>query len=237
MVCIFGREHVYCVDMFSGGLIYFPGESVVHRCDARLKLVVLLVFSIALFFAKSWWGMGGAVALVAIAAAVARVPMGLFNRMLVPVYVLAGFSVLFNVIGTPGLEGLVRGLFFGVRMVVLVAASFVVCLTTSSAELLDAFQKLISPLRRLRVPVDDIAMTLALSVRFIPVIEREFASIRAAQIARGAETAGSLSQKLRVWGAAFAALFVGLFRHADALARAMDARCYGASSARTRLSK
>ena len=175
-------------------------------------------------------------ALVAVVlVAVARIALPEINRLLVPVYVLAAFSVLFNVMAHPGLEGLSQGLLFGVRMVVLVAVSFVVCLTTGSAQLLEAFGWFIEPLRRFRVPVDDVAFTLALSVRFIPVIEQQFARIRAAQIARGAEASGSFTRKLQVWGSAFSALFIGLFRQADSLASAMDARCYGASDCRTRL--
>ena len=155
--------------------------------------------------------------------------------MLVPVYVLAGFSWLFHVAAMPSLDGVLSGAFFAVRMIVLVAASFVVCLTTTTDQLLDAFRSLIKPLRIIGAPVDDIAFTLALSVRFIPVIEIEFIRIRAAQAARGAESAHGFIAQARTWAAAFAALFVGLFRRADALAQAMDARCYGAAKERTHL--
>ena len=86
-----------------------------------------------------------------------------------------------------------------------------------------------SPLRVLHVPVGDIAFTLALALRFIPVISEEFLSVRRAQKARGAELDGlSFKRRLEVWGAAFTAVFVGLFRHADALAVAMDSRCFDA---------
>lgn len=216
-------------------LTYVAGDSPVHRCDARVKVALLLVYSIAIFFAGNWWGMAAFAAVAVCAIVLARLPFGEVNRMLAPVYVLAAFSVLFNVLVAPDAHGLLAGLFFGVRMVALVAASFAVCLTTSAAELLGAFRWFIGPLRHLRVPVDDIAFTLALSLRFIPVIEREFETVRAAQKSRGAELSGPFAHKLRVWGAAFSAVFVGLFRHADALAAAMDARCYGAASARSRL--
>lgn len=206
------------------------GDTPLHRCDARVKVLVLLAFSIGIFFVRSWWGMGAFALVVMVATAVARIPFTTMARMLVPVFVLAAFSVLFNVIANPGLDGLFAGLFFGVRMVVLIAASFIVCLTTSSNELLAAFRWLVGPLRLVHVPVDDIAFTLALSLRFIPVIEREFQTVRAAQKSRGAELTGSFANRLRTWGAAFSAVFVGLFRHADALATAMDARCYGAKN-------
>ena len=122
-------------------------------------------------------------------------------------------------------------------MIALVAASFIVCLTTTSTELLSAFARLIRPLRRLRVPVDDIALTLSLAIRFIPVIAEEFNQVRTAQIARGATARGvTFSRKLKIWGAAFSAVFVGLFRRADALAIAMDARCYGMKTTRRKRS-
>ena len=230
-------ERVQWAHMISHGFAYVPGNTLLHRSDARVKIVALLAFSIGVFFVSSWWGMLACVLLVVVFAVWARVPAGALNRMLVPVYVLAGFSVLFNVVAAPGWEGLVRGLFFGVRMVVLVAASFVVCMTTTATQLLDGFSAFMAPLRVLRVPVDDIALTLSLSIRFIPVVEEEFRRIRSAQLARGAESAGSVRQRLSSWGIAFASLFVGLFRHADVLAQAMDARCYGASPVRSRLPK
>lgn len=208
-------------------LTYVSGDTPLHHCDARVKIVALLAFSIGIFLVSTWWGMAAFAAIVVAALAVARISPGQVNRMLGPVYVLAAFSVLFNVMAAPYVDGLIAGLFFGVRMVVLVAASFVVCLTTTSRDLIGAFAWFIAPLRHLRVPVDDIAFTLALSLRFIPVIEGEFATVRAAQKARGAELEGSFGNKLHIWGAAFSAVFIGLFRHADNLACAMDARCYG----------
>ncbi len=208
-------------------MTFCAGASPVHRCDARVKIALLLAFSIGIFFVPTWWGMAMCAIAVGALIAIARIPLASVNRMLVPVYVMAAFALLFNVIGSPSVEGLVAGLMVAVRMVVLVAASFAVCLTTTPTELLAAFKWFIGPLRHLRVPVDDIAFTLALSLRFIPVIEREFATVRAAQKSRGAELSGSLPNKLRIWGAAFSAVFVGLFRHADNLAVAMDSRCYG----------
>ena len=206
-----------------------------HRMDARVKAVLLLAFSIGAFVVDSWPAILAFAGVLVAACVVARIPAGLMNRMLAPVYVLAAFSVLFNVIASPNLAGLSTGLYLFVRMVVVVAASFVVCLTTSAEELLAAFGWFLGPLRRLGVPVDDIALTLALSVRFIPVIEREFTQIRAAQVSRGADSATSLVQRARTWAGAFTALFVGLFRHASTLSSAMDSRCYGASRTRTHL--
>ncbi len=217
------------------GTIYIPGDSPVHRCDARAKIVALFVYTVALLAMPNWWSAVLLSAASIVFAAVARMPFNAMNRRLVPVYALALFSFLYHVVFAADMLDVLVGIGVAVRMVALVAMSFVVCFTTTATELLAAFRFLVSPLAKVGVPADDIAFTLALSVRFIPVIESELRSIRMAQKARGSEAVGSLVQKLRVWGMAFTALFVGLFRHADNLATAMDARCYGASDSRTEL--
>ena len=191
---------------------------MVHRCDARVKMVVLLAFSIGIFFVNSWWFMALCAAAIVACLVAARIPMSYIAIPLVPIALLALFAIVFNAVG-----GTVEsGLFAAVRMVLLALASFVVCFTTTAHDLLAAFRQLIGPLRALHVPVDDVALTLSLAVRFIPVIAEELQIIRKAQRARGGEKAS-----LRIWGSAFQALFIALFRHADALATAMDARCYG----------
>ena len=203
--------------------------------DARAKIICLLAYTIGIFFVDNWWALATfALAAFAVLAA-ARIRPRDVHRLLVPVYVLAGFSALFNFIASPGWEGASMGLFFAVRMIALVAASFAVCLTTPPTDLVNTFAWFISPLRRLKAPVDDIAFTLGLALRFIPLVEREFSQIRIAQAARGGLQTGSARRDLRNWANAFGVLFVVLFRHADTIADAMDARCYGASPARTRL--
>ncbi|MBO7701326.1 MAG: energy-coupling factor transporter transmembrane protein EcfT, partial [Eggerthellaceae bacterium] len=110
-------------------------------------------------------------------------------------------------------------------------------LTSSSSDLLEAFRWFIGPLRHKRVPVDDVAFTLSLAIRFIPLVEQEFESVRMAQKARAADSVRSFRKRLGVMGQAFATMFVNLFRQADRMADAMDARCYGSAPVRTRLPK
>lgn len=219
-------------------LTYIGGDTPIHRCDARVKIALLLAYSIGIFFVHSWWVMAAFVAVVVVAAALARIPLRRIIVPLVPVIFLALFAVLFAVMASPDMAGLASGLLVAIRMIALVAASFVVCYTTTASEQLGAFAWFIEPLRVLKVPVDDIAFTLALALRFIPVIYEELVSMRRAQQARGGAMSGlGFSRRLSIWGAAFSAVFVGLFRHADALASAMDARCYGAAARRTSLPK
>lgn len=218
------------------GLTYLAADTPIHRADARVKVLGLLAFSIGIFFVQSWWGMAACVLLVGVFAAVARIPAKRLVGPAVPVILLAAFAVLFAVIAHPDVDSLSAALLVAVRMILLVVASLIVSYTTTSTGLLRAFSWIIGPLRHVRVPVDDIAFTLSLALRFIPVIAAEFEQVRKAQLARGAALDGlPLRRKLEVWGAAFAAVFIGAFRRAASLADAMDARCYGAAERRTSL--
>lgn len=237
---------------------YIERDSMVHRLDARVKIVLLAAFSATLFIIDTWAGMGVAATLFALCLLASRVP---FRRVLAlgaPAYVLAAFSVLFNMFAFATSEmlaasqaavatgdalagvyplvggfsltvpGLMRGLFFAARIVLLVLASFIVCFTSTSTELTCALRSFLSPLARLGVPVDDVAMVLSIALRFIPVTAQELAHVRDAQWSRGAKfDEGGLWQRLCAWQAVFVSLLVRLFRRADALAQAMDARCYG----------
>lgn len=246
---------------------YISGSSPVHACDARVKLVLLVAYSVTLFLVSTWAGLGlCALAFVAAVAASGIAPRRFFG-LLAPVYVLAAFTIVFNgfsfdvvqaasagvpgglgdvsagvlaevqpvaLVGTFGLvpAGLARGCFFAARIVLLVVASLVVTYTTTSTALTDALAAFMKPLRRLRVPVDDVAMVFSLALRFIPVTAEEFGRVHDAQWARGAAfSEGSLWARLRAWQTVLIPLFVGLFRRADSLAVAMDARCYGAPDA------
>lgn len=205
-----------------------------HRMDARVKILGLLGYSIAIFFVHSWPAMI-LFALIPLAAALkAKLPFGAMIRPLIPVLALALFALVFAVFAEPSFVGFSRGCLVALRMVILVVASFVVCLTTDATELLRGFSSLIAPLGYLRVPVDSMAFTLALALRFIPLIAEEYASIRRAQKARAGGSAG-VRRRIAVALSAFMALFIGLFRRGDALAVALDARCYGASRKRTTL--
>ena len=216
--------------------VYARGDSVLHRLDARVKIIMLFACSCAVLATHSWWGLAVCAIATTTALALARTPVQVLFKASMPVLVLALFSFLLHVIANPQVEGVLAGAFFALRMILLVDMSFVLCFTTTSEDLLAAFTSLMKPLRKLHVPVDDIALTLALSVRFIPVIAQEFARVRSAQQSRGGDF-GSLSirQAMRTHAAAFAAVFVGLFRRADTLAFAMDSRCYGATTHRSTL--
>lgn len=254
---------------------YIPGDSPVHRLDARVKVVLLAAATVALFLARTWAGLGLAALLTAAVLALSGLPPRRVLALATPVYVIAAFSVAFNVLSgadaaaaaqaaahgaslaqavaeaglpMPAAEalgraaaalfpeaGLGRGLFFGLRIVLLAWGSLLVSLTSTSTELTDALRSFLAPLGRVRVPVDDVATALALAVRFIPLLAEEFCQVRDAQWSRGSALDGGPAARLKAWAAVMIPLFVGLFRRADALAQAMDARCYGAPGRRTSL--
>lgn len=239
---------------------YIPKDSCVHACDARVKIVLLLAYSITLFFVETWAGLGLCAALFAAALAASRIAPARVFGLAAPVYVLVAFAILVNsftfdvsVAAQPvGLgavsagvlanaapvslagnfafvpAGFARGCFYAVRILLLVFASFIVCFSTTSTAMTSALASFLAPLRRVRVPVDDIATVLSVALRFIPLTAEELMRVRDAQWARGARfDEGGLWQRLRAWQTVFIPVLVALFRRADRLAQAMESRCYG----------
>lgn len=221
---------------------YVAANSPVHRCDARVKIALLVAFTVCVFFAETWVGMATFVCALAAVIIASRVPLRRYFGILVPVYVLMAFSVVFNMFAWSGTApdalvswgsvsitaaGLQRGIFFALRMLLLSLGSMVVCFTSTSTQLTDAFGWMLSPLRHIRVPVDDITTVFSIALRFIPLLAVEVGRVHDARLARGARFDGSLGEKLTAWGGVFVPVFVGLFRRADRLADAMDARGYG----------
>ena len=229
---------------------YHPADTPLHRLDARVKLACLLAVTVTLFAAR------GALALAAMAAAVLAAAHlgGLSTRELAqglrPTAVILAFSLLANafvadgtasltLVGPLGISypGLARGALAVGRIAVLVFAALVLSATTSSTAVADALTSLMAPLGCLGVPVGDIAMTVSIALRFIPLTAEELVRIRDAQRARGVDFAqGSVPARVRRWLSVLAPLVVALFRRADDLAQAMAERCYRGRG-RTRLTR
>lgn len=199
-----------------------------HQLDARVKLALLLVYSIALFCTHTWWGIG-VFALVLFGAMMAsRVPLKNYLKTLVPALAILIFIWICNSIPFEA-ERSLNALAYAARIALVIMASFIITFTTTSTQMTDAIASILSPLRRLRVPVDDIAFTLSLALRFIPLLFEQFTQIKTAQISRGARfDSGSIWGRLKTWLVVFIPLFIGFFRQAETVAEAMDARCYGA---------
>lgn len=210
---------------------YVRRSTPLHGMDARVKLMALLLASAAAF-ACSPVGLAVVAAGLALALLASRTSPYEVLCGLRPALVVLAFSLLANavvLVGQPGLSlaGLARGALAVCRIALVVGFALVFSATTMPPAIADALASLLSPLRRLGLPVGDLAMMLSMALRFIPLTMEEAERIRSAQRARGARLdEGGVLARLRGWGQVLVPLLVSLFRRADELASAMTDRCY-----------
>ena len=227
---------------------YFPGGSPVHRLDPRAKLVALIVYIVALFLAE--WFVTYAIMLATLIAvvAVARIKAKALLRGMKPLIFLLVFTAILNALYTPGealvsfwiititKEGILHAFFMVVRILMLVSCTFLLTYTTSPLALTDGLEHLLSPLKKLKVPVHELAMMMSIALRFIPTLIEETDKIMSAQRARGASfDTGNLIEKAKALIPLLVPLFISAFRRAEELATAMECRCYHGGQGRTRL--
>ena len=211
---------------------YVPARTPVHGLDARVKLGLLVMGTLAAFCATSVTGLAIAAAGLVLALAASRTPLLTVLRGLRPAAFVLGFSLLANavvLVGQPGVsvEGLARGACAVARIVIVVGLALVLSSTTTPPAIAEALAAVIAPLRRVGVPVGDLSMVASVALRFIPLTIEEVDRIRCAQRARGAQLdESSVLARLRSWSQVLVPLLVGLFRRADELASAMEDRCY-----------
>ncbi len=227
---------------------YYPVESVIHRLDPRTKLFGTLIYIISLFFADNFICYIAATIFLAIAVRVSQVPFKFMVRGLKAIVFLLLLSVAFNLFLTSGrvifqigflkvtYEGLRLAVFMGLRLMYLVIGSSVMTLTTTPNQLTDGLERSFGCLNRFHVPVHEIAMMMAIALRFIPILVEETDKIMKAQMARGADfESGNLLQRVKSMIPILVPLFVSAFRRATDLAMAMEARCYRGGSGRTKM--
>ena len=225
---------------------YFPGDTVVHRLDPRTKLILVIVFIVALFQANSWPGYG----LVMLAAlgsmALAKIKPGTMFKGVKPMLFIIALTALLNIFytaGTPVLpgwiitwEGIARAVQMILRIVLLISGTFLLTYTTSPIALTDGLELLLNPLKKIKVPVHEMTMMMSMALRFIPTLISETDKIMSAQKARGADfETGSLFSRAKALLPILVPLFVSAFRRADELAVAMESRCYHGGEGRTRM--
>ena len=227
---------------------YFPGDSPIHRLDPRAKLIAMICYIVALFLGQ--WFVTYAVLFLALAAAVkvSTVKPKALLRGLKPVVFILVFTAVLNIFYTPGealasfwiftitREGIVHAFFMVVRIIMLITCTFLLTYTTSPLALTDGLESLLGPLKKLRVPVHELAMMMSIALRFIPTLIEETDKIMSAQKARGADfESGNLLQRARALVPILVPLFISAFRRADELAIAMECRCYHGGEGRTKL--
>ena len=230
---------------------YYPANSPIHRMDARVKLIITLMFVVGIFFIKSYFGFMLTAALLIIIVLVAKLPIGSVLKSVRGVLFIVAFTALINLFlgGENGSEilwswkklvitvsSVHTTIKMVLRLVLLITGASLLSLTTTPVALADGVESLLSPLRLIKVPVRDIAMIMSIALRFIPTLFEETHKIIAAQKSRGAafDTGGPL-QRAKALLPVLIPLFVNSFRRADELAFAMDSRCYNATDNRTKM--
>lgn len=227
---------------------YYPADSPLHRADPRAKFVAVAALAVALFTRDSFAALAVYAGAGAVAFALSRVPLRWVWRAMKPVLWLIGLTFVAQALFAAGdpffslgpfelsEEGLRLAAFLSVRLVVLILIGSVLTLTTPPVALTDALAWLGRPLRRLRVPSDELALMVTIALRFIPTLLAELDTIMRAQRARGADfSSGGPARRARALVPVLVPLFVVSFRRADDLALAMEARCYTPGAPRTRL--
>ncbi|MBR2615262.1 MAG: energy-coupling factor transporter transmembrane protein EcfT [Clostridia bacterium] len=229
---------------------YFPGNSILHRLDPRLKILLMLSFVILVFFATNLLSFSYLLLLVVLMNALSGISFKAVLKGLKPVLFISVFTAVINLFWTTGEtplvsfafiriypEGIWRAVFMIVRIVALVAGTtLLLTYTTSPMDLTDALESLLSPLKKIRVPVHEFAMMMSLALRFVPTLIEETEKIINAQKARGADfETGSLIQRAKALFPILIPLFISAFSRATDLAIAMECRCYTGGEGRTRL--
>ena len=228
---------------------YFPGNSVVHRLDPRAKLIVLVVYIVALFMAVNWVSYALMVLFLLVCIRISTIPAKSFIRGMKPLIMILVFTGVLNLFFTTEGKvlvdfwiititsgGLQRAVFMVVRILLLICGTFLLTYTTSPISLTDGLESLLGPLKKIKVPVHELSMMMCIALRFIPTLIEETDKIMSAQKARGADfESGTLMEKAKALIPILVPLFISAFRRADELATAMECRCYQGGEGRTKM--
>ena len=229
---------------------HFPGNSLVHRFDPRLKLVLTIAYIVLLFAASNPLGLALSILFLAAMYKVAKIPGKMILKSLKPILPIVIFTAVLNLFFVSGegeplvhiwfltiyAEGVRYAVLMAVRVMALIAGTSLLTYTTSPIVLTDAIEQLLKPLGKLHFPVHELAMMMSIALRFIPTLIEETDKIMNAQKARGAQLdTGKMTDRVKALVPVLIPLFISAFRRADELAMAMEARCYRGGQNRTRM--
>lgn len=227
---------------------YYQTDSVIHKLDPRVKLAGTVIFLISLFLGRSIPLYVTGALFLAVVIRVSKVPFRFIVKGLKAVVFVLVFSAVFNLFLTQGTvlvriwkltitwEGLITALYMVIRLMMLIIGSSLLTLTTTPNNLTDGLEKALGFLKIFRIPVHEVAMMMAIALRFIPILIEETDKIMKAQTARGADFEhGNLIQKAKAMVPLLVPLFISAFRRANDLAMAMEARCYRGGTGRTKM--
>ena len=228
---------------------FFPGNSLVHRIDPRTKLIMVVLYIAALFTAKSYVSYLVMAAFLIISVRISTIKFKMLFKGLKPLIIVIAFTAILNLFFTTGehvifefwrirltWEGVKTAAFMLIRLVMLIMGTFLLTYTTSPISLTDGLERLLNPLKKVKVPVHELAMMMSIAMRFIPTLVEETDKIMSAQKARGADfETGSIFERAKALLPVMVPLFISAFRRADELAVAMESRCYHGGEGRTRM--
>ena len=228
---------------------FFPGKSPIHRMDPRTKLILTVVYIVALFLANNWLSYLAMMVFLVSCIKISAIPPKSIVRGMKPLVLILIFTAVLNLFYTDGgivlvrlgslaitTEGLKRAFFMIWRILMLISGTFLLTYTTSPISLTDGLESLMNPLKQLHVPVHELAMMMSIALRFIPTLIEETDKIMNAQKARGADFEnGSIIDRAKALVPVLVPLFISAFRRADELATAMECRCYQGGEGRTKM--
>ena len=227
---------------------YYQADSLLHRLDPRTKIIGTLIFILSLFLADSPLAYLLAAVFLTISVLLSQVPVKFVLRGMKAIFILLLITVVFNLFLTPGKtvvsfwvftitdQGIRTATMMGIRLIFLIIGSSVMTLTTTPSRLTDGLESLLGPMKKIGVPVHEIAMMMAIALRFIPILMEETDKIMKAQMARGASfDQGKIIERAKSMVPLLVPLFISAFRRANDLAMAMEARCYHGGEGRTKM--
>lgn len=228
---------------------FFPGESLIHRLDPRFKIIITLIYILMLFTGDSLICLAVGAVFTIMSVILSKIPFKMFMKSIKPIFPFLLFTAVLNILFVRTgdvifewsfikitTEGINISVFMIIRISLLIMGSSLLTYTTSPITLTDAIERLLSPLKKIGVPVHELAMMMSIALRFIPTLIEETDKIMSAQKARGAEIdTGSFMTRAKNMISILVPLFISAFRRADELATAMECRCYNGGEGRTRL--
>lgn len=227
---------------------YFPGNSFIHKMDARMKIILIVILIASIFVCKNIISLATIILATVILVAISRIAPKTILKSIKPLAIIIIITAVLNIFYGTGeplvtigklsitANGIETAIFMAVRIITLVVISSLLTYTTSPTELTDALERLLKPLKLIKVDVHSIAMTMTIALRFIPTLVEEIDKIMSAQKSRGADMdSGGLIHRAKALIPVLIPLFVSAFRRAGELAYAMECRCYRGGDGRTKM--
>jgi len=228
---------------------FFPGDTVVHKLDPRTKFLLMIAYITALFLAKGFIAYAFMLLILITCLTISRIKPGAVLRGLRPIFIIICITVILNIFFIRGetilfqyhaivitQEGVLTAVFMAFRLMMLIICTFLLTYTTSPITLTDGLERMLAPLKKLKMPVHEFAMMMSIALRMIPTLIEETDKIMSAQKSRGADfETGGLIKRAKAILPLIIPLFISAFRRADELATAMESRCYRFGEGRTKL--